>query len=149
MQAHLGKLWPHEESTKAQGRAKGTKRSERRSKNTTNGQVQSHLQISTKLCALPSPFFLINTWTRCPMSTLSYSRGPDAPLLEKTIPQVLSEIVSRLPGQEALVVRHQKTRLTFRQLQQCVEEVARGLTGLGLQPGDRIGVWASGCVEWV
>ena len=83
------------------------------------------------------------------MSTLSYSRGPDAPLLEKTIPQVLSEIVSRLPGQEALVVRHQKTRLTFRQLQQCVEEVARGLTGLGLQPGDRIGVWASGCVEWV
>lgn len=83
------------------------------------------------------------------MTTLSYSRGPDAPLLEKTISQVLSEMAARLPEQEALVVRHQNTRLTFRHLQQCVEAVARGLTGLGLQTGDRIGVWASGCVEWV
>ena len=83
------------------------------------------------------------------MSNLSYSRGPDAPLLEKTIPEVLSEMVARLPEQEVLVVRHQNARLTYRQLQQRVEEVARGLTGLGLKAGDRIGVWASGCVEWV
>ncbi|HEV2195573.1 MAG TPA: AMP-binding protein [Candidatus Acidoferrum sp.] len=56
---------------------------------------------------------------------------------------------ARLPNHEALVVRHQNARLTYRQLQQRVEEVAWGLTGLGLKAGDRIGVWASGCVEWV
>ena len=83
------------------------------------------------------------------MVDLSYSRGPHAPLLEKTIPEVLSEMAGRLPGQIALVVRHQNARLTYSQLQQRVEEVARGLTGLGLKRGDRIGVWASGCVEWV
>lgn len=83
------------------------------------------------------------------MPDLSYSRGPDAPLLEKTIPEVLSETAARLPDQIALVVRHQNARLTYRQLQQRVEEVARGLSGLGLKPGDRIGVWASGCLEWV
>jgi acyl-coenzyme A synthetase/AMP-(fatty) acid ligase len=85
----------------------------------------------------------------CPMPVLSYSRGPDAPLLEKTIAQVLSEMAARLPAHEAVLVRHQHARLTYRQLQQSVESVAQGLTGLGLTPGDRIGVWASGCVEWV
>ena len=83
------------------------------------------------------------------MSSLSYSRGPDAPLLEKTIPEVLSEMAARLPDQTALVVPHRKARLTYRQLQQRVEEVVRGFAGLGLKASDRIGVWASGCVEWV
>lgn len=83
------------------------------------------------------------------MFGLSYSRGPDAPLLEKTVSEMLSGMVARQPHHEALVVRHQNARLTFHQLQQCVEAVARGLTGLGLKAGDRIGVWTSGCVEWV
>jgi fatty-acyl-CoA synthase len=83
------------------------------------------------------------------MKDLSYSRGPEIPLLEKTIAQVLSEMAARLPSHEALVVRHQKVRLSYRELEERVEAVARGLTGLGLKAGDRIGVWASGCVEWV
>lgn len=58
-------------------------------------------------------------------------------------------MVARLPNHEALVVRHQNARLTYLELQQRVEEVAWGLTGLGLKAGDRIGVWAGGCVEWV
>ncbi len=83
------------------------------------------------------------------MAELSYSRGPSAPLLEQTISQALSTMAARLPDHEALVVRHQNARFTFRQLQEHVEATARGLIGLGLQPGDRIGVWASGCAEWV
>ena len=47
------------------------------------------------------------------------------------------------------MVRHQNVYLTYRQLQECVEAVARGFAGLGLNAGDRIGVWASGCLEWV
>ena len=83
------------------------------------------------------------------MAELSYSRGPSAPLLQQTVTEALASATARLPDQEALVVRHQNARFTFRQLQDAVEATARGLAGLGLQPGDRIGVWASGCAEWV
>lgn len=83
------------------------------------------------------------------MKELSYSRGPDAPFLEKTISEVLAETAGRMPDHETLVVCHQNVRLTFRELEKRVEAVARGLTGLGLKQGDRIGVWTSGCVEWV
>ena len=30
-----------------------------------------------------------------------------------------------------------------------VEQVAGGLTALGLKPGDRVGVWSANCLEWV
>jgi fatty-acyl-CoA synthase len=39
--------------------------------------------------------------------------------------------------------------MTWRELDAEVTRVARGLAGLGLQPGDRIGVWATNCVEWI
>src|SRR5207244_8766910 len=49
----------------------------------------------------------------------------------------------------ALIVRHQNMRLTFAQLADEVEQTARGLAGLGLHAGDRVGVWATNCLEWV
>lgn len=58
-------------------------------------------------------------------------------------------MAARHPAGEALVVRHQNARLSYRELKDRVDETARGLVGLGLKPGDRIGVWASSCVEWV
>src|SRR6516162_9811872 len=83
------------------------------------------------------------------MAELSFSRGPHAPLLEHTISEALFAVAERLPHHDALVVRHQNTRLTYHQLHERVEATARGLAGLGLKPGDRTGVWASGCLEWV
>lgn len=80
---------------------------------------------------------------------LSYSRGPDAPLLEQTIPQYLDSIAARWPDREALIVRHQNARLNWRDLLRESNRVAAGLVALGLQPGDRVGLWASNCVEWV
>ncbi len=80
---------------------------------------------------------------------LSYARGPEAPILEKTINQMLAETVARCPEREALVVRHQNVRLTYRELAGQVERTARGLVGLGLKPGDRVGIWATNCVEWI
>jgi len=80
---------------------------------------------------------------------LSYSRGPDAPILEKTIPQVLTETAARFPDCDAVVVCHQQVRLSYRQLVEQVGQVARGLVGLGLEAGDRVGVWSTNCVEWV
>jgi fatty-acyl-CoA synthase len=80
---------------------------------------------------------------------LSYSRGPDTPLIDASIWAVFEETASRFPGNEALVVRHQGVRLTFSELAAAVERTARGLTGLGLGAQDRIGVWATNCAEWV
>ncbi len=79
----------------------------------------------------------------------SYVRGPAAPLFEKTTTEVFDETVQRFPDREALVVGHQNVRLTWQALAAEVERTARGLTGLGLRPGDRAGVWASNCVEWI
>jgi fatty-acyl-CoA synthase len=79
----------------------------------------------------------------------SYARGPVEPLIDRTIPQYLEEIAARFSDREALVVRHQNVRLTWSELHREAEAVARGLIGLGLRSGDRVGIWASNCVEWV
>jgi len=80
---------------------------------------------------------------------LSYARGADAPILEKTIHQMLSETAAKFPQRDAIISRHQKARLSYRELAEQVERTARGLVGLGLKPGDRVGVWATNCVEWI
>jgi fatty-acyl-CoA synthase len=80
---------------------------------------------------------------------LSYSRGPDVPLLETTIAEAFRETVERLPEQLALISRHQNVRLTFAELSAEVERAARGLAGLGVGARDRIGLWSTNCVEWV
>ncbi|HLY16340.1 MAG TPA: AMP-binding protein [Bryobacteraceae bacterium] len=79
----------------------------------------------------------------------SYVRGPALPLLEKTIGQVLAESAAGHPHRDALVSRHQGLRLSYAELQENARRTARGLWGLGLRPGDRVGVWACNCVEWV
>ena len=82
-------------------------------------------------------------------TTLSYVRGADVPLLEQTISQAVSHAAARFADRDALVVCHQNVRLTWRELDREVTRTARGLAGLGLRPGDRAGIWASNCVEWV
>ncbi|MGO4884312.1 MAG: AMP-binding protein [Bryobacteraceae bacterium] len=79
----------------------------------------------------------------------SYARGPVLPLLEKTIGQVLADAAQRNPSGDALVSRHQGLRLSYTELRGNAISTARGLWGLGLRPGDRVGVWACNCVEWV
>jgi fatty-acyl-CoA synthase len=79
----------------------------------------------------------------------SYVRGPSMELETRTTHQVLADTVARFPDRDALIVCHQGIRLTWRQLAAEVERTARGLIGLGLIPGDRIGVWATNCAEWI
>ena len=79
----------------------------------------------------------------------SYTRGAAVPLLEKTVHQVFFETAGKYPDRDALVVCHQDVRLTWSELAREVERTARGLAGLGLEPGDRIGIWASNCLEWI
>jgi fatty-acyl-CoA synthase len=80
---------------------------------------------------------------------LSQSRGPEAALLDTTIGDQLRRTASLLPDSLALVSRHQSIRMTWRQLDQTVDEWAAGLLGLDLVAGDRVGVWSTNCWEWV
>lgn len=80
---------------------------------------------------------------------LSYMRGPQVPLIDRTISQLLRYNAQRFPEREALVVRHQDVRLTWSELDREATRTARGLAGMGLRPSDRIGIWASNCVEWI
>src|SRR5437868_4465732 len=79
----------------------------------------------------------------------SYASGPALPLLEKTIGHALADSAARRPSGMALIVRHQNVRHTYAELLAEAERTARGLRGLGLRPGDRVGIWSSNCAEWV
>jgi fatty-acyl-CoA synthase len=85
------------------------------------------------------------------MSTqMSYAHGASAmPLLGETLGENLRRSVERFGEREALVVRHQRVRLTYQQLWALTSRCARGLLALGVQQGDRIGIWAPNRYEWV
>ncbi|WP_028616895.1 AMP-binding protein [Pseudomonas canadensis] len=79
----------------------------------------------------------------------SYSRGSqDKTLLAMTIGQAFDRTVAQFPEGEALVVRHQQHRYTWRQLAEAVDVHARAFLALGMQTGDRLGIWAPNCAEW-
>src|SRR5215211_2004253 len=81
---------------------------------------------------------------------LSYSQGiGTTPLLGETIGANFDRAVATWPDREALVVRHQKVRLTYRELGERVDRAAASLAALGLGKGDRVGIWAPNCAEWV
>src|ERR1022692_1716841 len=69
--------------------------------------------------------------------------------MEKTISQALADTAAKFPEREALVVCHQNVRFTWSELDRETTRVARGLAGLGLATGDRVGIWASNCIEWI
>src|SRR5580765_7102713 len=79
----------------------------------------------------------------------SYTSGTsDVPLLGLTIGDMFDETVARFPDNEALVSRHQGLRYTYRQLQVEVDRCARALIALGVDKGQRVGIWAPNCAEW-
>ncbi len=84
------------------------------------------------------------------LATLSYAHGTsDTPLLGETIGANLERAVAAHADREALVSRHQDVRMTYAELDTAVDRVARGILGLGLEPGDRMGIWSPNCSEWV
>ena len=81
--------------------------------------------------------------------TKSLFHGPDTPpLLDETIGDLLDRIAHKFPEEEALVVRHQNIRWTYRQYLIEIEKLAKGLLALGIEAGDRVGIWAPNCYEW-
>jgi fatty-acyl-CoA synthase len=83
------------------------------------------------------------------VAVLSYARGPEAPLLEETLYTAFARTAERFPANDALIVPHQNIELTFAGLAAEVDRVAGALQAAGLEPGDRFGVWATNCAEWI
>ena len=79
----------------------------------------------------------------------SYDKGPDVPLIEATIGDFFDAIVSRYPERMALISRHQNIRWTYQQLQQKVNQLASAIIEIGLEIGDRIGIWSHNNAEWL
>ena len=81
---------------------------------------------------------------------LSHFKGlPGPPLVEHTIGDALCAAARQWADREALVSVHRQTRLTWSELLEQVDRLASNLIALGLEPGDRIGIWSPNCAEWV
>ena len=84
------------------------------------------------------------------MVTSSYASGPDdVPLLWRTIGHDLANTADRLPDHEALVDVPSGRRWTYAELDDAVDRLASALLDDGVAKGDRVGIWAPNCPEWV
>jgi fatty-acyl-CoA synthase len=82
--------------------------------------------------------------------SLSYVCGvSDQPLLYKTVGGALEDAARHWGERDALIVRHQNIHWSYRELNAAADRLAAGLLRLGLEPGDRIGIWAPNRHEWV
>ncbi|MGA8262042.1 MAG: AMP-binding protein [Arenicellales bacterium] len=82
--------------------------------------------------------------------TQSYAHGAsNVPLIGETIGAHFDKVAERAPDRPALIVRHQNVDWNYGELKSKVDAFAAGLLALGLQPGDRVGIWSPNNSEWV
>jgi fatty-acyl-CoA synthase len=81
--------------------------------------------------------------------TAAIDAGPtEVPLLDLTIGESLRRTAAAHADREALVSVHQGLRWTYAELGERVQRLARGLLGLGLEQGERVGLWSPNHAEW-
>ena len=84
-----------------------------------------------------------------PLTHSYYSGASDAQIIYQTIGSYFDKIANLHSTNSALVVRHQGVNWTYGELQARVDQLAMGLIHLGLEPGDRVGIWGPNSSEWV
>ena len=85
----------------------------------------------------------------CRQAAPSYAHGASpTPLIGETIGVYFDAAVDRFGARDALIVRHQRIRWNWRQLQERVDAFGAGLLALGLERGERIGIWSPNTAEW-
>jgi fatty-acyl-CoA synthase len=81
---------------------------------------------------------------------LSYSHGTsDTSLLGETLSQALHRAAQRFGARDALISCHQNLRYTYTQLLHEVNRAAKAFLALGVQRGDRVGIWSPNNAEWM
>jgi fatty-acyl-CoA synthase len=89
-------------------------------------------------------------WSEGNSMSSSYVHGTaTVPLLGQTIGAALDRIAARIGDRDALISCHQNTRFTYAELLDEVNRAARGLLALGVQRGDRVGIWSPNVAEWL
>ena len=84
------------------------------------------------------------------MSSVSYASGPaDKALLGTPIPKLFDQIVAQHGDREAVVSIHQDVRLTYAELADRVNKLAKAFIAAGFEKGDRVGIWSPNNVEWL
>jgi fatty-acyl-CoA synthase len=80
---------------------------------------------------------------------LSYINGLGTePLLGMTIGDLFDQTAHQFPNNDALIVSHQNIRYTYRQFKQVVDQCAKSFLALGVQKGERVGIWSPNRAEW-
>ena len=81
---------------------------------------------------------------------MSYASGTSTvPMLGQTIDKNLRAAVAAFADREAVVDVSTAGRLTYSELDAAVQALARGLLARGVAKGDRVGIWAPNCIEWL
>jgi len=84
------------------------------------------------------------------MKKHSYTCGTsDESLLGLTIGEAFEETVNRFPKNEAVISIHQNIRYTYEQLEIRVNQCAKAFLSIDIKKGDRVGICANNCVEWL
>ena len=87
---------------------------------------------------------------RLPRDGMSHVRGvTEPPLLRVTVPQLLRDTASQFPGRDAAVFPQFGIRWTYAEFQEEVDKLAAGLLAVGMEKGDRVGIWAPNRPEWL
>lgn len=81
--------------------------------------------------------------------SFSYTSGTSTqPLLGITIGDMFDQTVDKFPDNDALIVHHQDIRLTYKALKKMVANCAKAFIALGVNKGDRVGMWSPNRYEW-
>ena len=81
---------------------------------------------------------------------MSHVKGSEEkPLLECTIPELVADTVSKHGAREALVFPNENIRWNWQQFAAEVDRLAAGFLALGLNTGERVGIWSPNRYEWV
>src|SRR5260221_13448061 len=105
--------------------------------------------MSAVRCSASRPEIQDRSGSETVVQRESYVQGNiSPPLIGKTIGALLDEVAATDGSREALVVPHQKIRWTYSELKARADAFASGLLALGLEPGDRVGIWSPNCAEW-